>query len=71
MKKKADHKRNYSGLTVNERLALSGLWKKFDAAARVRNRDAMIALLRKVALTEQYAALWVDTLLGDSTFFYR
>ena len=31
----------------------------------------MIAMLRKVALPEQYAAQWVDTLLGDSTFFYR
>jgi hypothetical protein len=71
MTKKSETKKDYTGLTVNERLMVSGLLSKFDAAARKRNRESMIAMLRKVALPEQYAAKWVDTLLGDSTFFYR
>ena len=71
MGKKTDNIQTYNGLTVNERLVVSGLLPKFDAAARQRNRRLMIAMLRKLALTEQYATLWVDTLLGDQTFFYH
>ncbi len=40
---------NYGGMTVNERLFVSGLMDEFDAAARDRDRDAMIAVLMKVA----------------------
>ena len=70
MNKKSEAK-NYNGLTVNERLHLAGLLKRFDAAARGRNRDQMIALLRRVALPPNYAAKWVDAMLGDQTFFYH
>jgi hypothetical protein len=63
--------KNYNGLSVNERLVLSGSLDKFHAAARLKNRKIMIALLKKVGLSEQYATLWVETLLGDQTFFYR
>jgi hypothetical protein len=70
MNKKSETK-NYSGLTVNERLHLAGLLKRFDAAARLRNRNKMMMLLKQVALPENYAAKWVDALLGDQTFFYR
>ena len=71
MNKKSASKKNYRGLTVNERLMVSGLLDQFSVAARKRNRQAMIAMLRKLALPEQYATHWVDTLLGDQTFFYR
>jgi hypothetical protein len=62
---------DYVGLTVNERLVVSGLLDQFDAAARRRNRDAMILMLGQLALTPKYAATWVDTLLGDTKFFYH
>ena len=62
---------DFNGMTVNERLALSGMLEKFDAAARSRQRAAMIAILKRVELSDDYAAQWVDTLLGDTTFFYR
>jgi hypothetical protein len=71
MSKKTERKQVYKGLTVNERLMVSGLLEKFHAAAQQRKRDAMIAMLRRVALTEQYATRWVDTMLGDQTFFYH
>jgi hypothetical protein len=71
MSKKIENKQSFDGLTVNERLMVSGLLDKFDAAARKRNRERMISMLLRVALPKQYAAKWVDTLLGDQTFFYR
>lgn len=40
-------------MTVNERLFIYGLMDEFDAAARDRDRDAMIAVLMKVALTQK------------------
>lgn len=39
---------DYSGMTVNERLYVAGLLNEFDAAARSRNRDEMLNILRKV-----------------------
>jgi len=71
MGKKVEAKKDYNGLTVNERLHVSGLLERFDAAARGRNRKRMIAMLKRVALPEPYAVHWVDTLLGDTTFFYH
>ena len=62
--------KDYVGLTVNERLVVSGLLDQFDAAARRRNRDAMLQMLNQLALPPHYADVWVDTLLGDTTFFY-
>lgn len=71
MNKKATEKKNFEGLTVNERLCVSGLLERFDTAARLRNRKVMIALLKRVSLPEKYAAQWVDALLGDTHFFCR
>lgn len=71
MGRKMDAKKDYSGLTVNERLHVSGMLERFDAAARARNRKRMIDLLKRVSIPEPYAVHWVDTLLGDQTFFYH
>lgn len=54
----------YAAMTVNERLHAAGLIDRFDAAARTRNREEMIALLALVELADQ--ADWIaDTILGD------
>jgi hypothetical protein len=71
MSRKIETPKDYSGLTVNERLFVSGMLDQFDDAARKRNRETMISMLQRVALPESYAARWVDTLLGDDTFFYH
>jgi hypothetical protein len=71
MNTKSETKKDFSGLTVNERLHIAGLLKRFDVAARRRNRVTMISLLKRVSLPENYAAKWVDAMLGDQTFFYR
>jgi hypothetical protein len=42
----SDH--DYSGMTVNERLFASGLIDDFDRAASARNREEMIAILKRV-----------------------
>lgn len=44
----SDDRIDYSGMTVNERLYVAGLLEKFDAAARSRNRNEMLNILRKV-----------------------
>jgi hypothetical protein len=60
---------NYGGMTVNEGLFVSGLRDEFDAAARDRDRDAMIAVLMKVALTPKGAAQTTDAILADPSHY--
>jgi hypothetical protein len=52
-------------MSANQRLLVSGLLGKFEAAARLGVRKRMVALLRQVDFSETHAALWVDTLLQD------
>jgi hypothetical protein len=59
----------YGGMTVNERLVMSGLLDEFDTAARRRDRDTLIAILRKVALTEKGAAQTVDAILTSPSYY--
>lgn len=42
----------YAGMTVNERLYLSGLLKEYDKAISERNIDKVKAILEKVELNE-------------------
>jgi hypothetical protein len=70
MSKKQENQTAFKGLTVNERLLISGQLDKFDKAARTGNRKKMISLLQNVDLTKNSAKSWVDTLLGDQKFFY-
>jgi hypothetical protein len=63
MNRKCKQKSAESALSVNERLFMSGLLDKFDAAARLGERKRMVALLRQIGLSETDAANWVDTLL--------
>ena len=54
---------NYAGMTVNERLFAAGLLAVFDDAARKRDRDKMIELLRRVEVeTPEWS---VDAILAD------
>ena len=58
-----DERPKYAGMTVNERLFTAGLFDEFDEAARRRNRDLMIELLKRVEIE---TAEWsVDTILAD------
>jgi hypothetical protein len=59
----------FGGMTVNERLFVSGLMDEFDAAARRRDRDTMISILVKVALTPKGAAQTADTILADPSHY--
>lgn len=57
-----NHPPDYSGMTVNERLFAAGLVDAFDDAARRRDRDKMIELLRRVEVeTPEWS---VDTILA-------
>ncbi|MBD1386640.1 hypothetical protein IDJ75_15240 [Mucilaginibacter rigui] len=42
----------YGGMTVNERLYVSGLWEKFDDAVAQKDIDLVIAILKKVELND-------------------
>ena len=42
----------YAGMTVNERLYISGLLNEFDAAVQKKNLEQVRAILGKVELTE-------------------
>ena len=56
---------SFSGMTVNERLVVAGSIDQFDAAARGRDRQAMIALLLAVQLDDQQAAHTTDSILSN------
>jgi len=43
----------YSGMTVNERLYVSGLMDEFDAAVQKKDAERVRAILEKVDLTEE------------------
>ena len=43
---------NYSGMTVNERLVVSGLIKDFDRAKKEKDKTKIIAILRQIQLDE-------------------
>lgn len=42
----------YIGMTVNERLYVSGLMDKFDEAVRAKNTEEVRSILKKVELTD-------------------
>jgi hypothetical protein len=42
----------YSGMTVNERLYVSGLLDEFDKAVEEKDVDKVISILEKVELTD-------------------
>ena len=42
----------YAGMTVNERLCVSGLMVEFDEAVKQKNSAKVRAILEKVELTE-------------------
>ena len=42
----------YAGMTVNERLYVSGLMREFDEAVKQKNSEKVRAILEKVELNE-------------------
>lgn len=56
---------DYSGMTVNERLVISGQIKAWDAAVVAGNRARMIEILMATDLTEKQAVFTTDTTLAD------
>jgi hypothetical protein len=57
------NKPDYAGMTVNERLYCAGIMDQWRDAARRRDRDAMIELLKQVDVRS--AAWSVDTMLAN------
>lgn len=43
----------YAGMTVNERLYVSGLMDEFDDAVKKKNTEMVRSILEKVELTEE------------------
>jgi len=56
-----------AGMTVNERLNTLGLLSEFDAAARRRDRQAMLSMLRRAELSEFDAIDCADAIIADPT----
>jgi len=51
------------GMTVNERLCVTGLLDSWDEAVRVKDRDAMLAIMRQVGVHPPENT--VDAVLAD------
>ncbi len=62
-------KPNYSGMTVNERLFEAELMTNFQAAARAGDREAMILVLTKVALSREEAGATADAILANPKYY--
>ena len=45
----------YKGMTVNERLYVSGCMDVFDNAVKVKNVEVVIYILKKVEITDENA----------------
>ena len=43
----------YVGMTVNERLYVSGLMGEFDKAVKNKNTESIVSILKEVELTEE------------------
>ena len=56
-----------AGMTVNERIAATGRQEAWDAAVRAGDRDAMIALLRRIAVASPGNV--ADAVLADPEFY--
>jgi hypothetical protein len=59
----------FGGMTVNERLFVAGILDQFDDAARRRDRQAMLAYLRRVAMTDSQAVETTYTILANPSFY--
>jgi hypothetical protein len=55
----------YSGMTVNERLFKADLMSEFDEAAKKRNKNRMVAILKEVELTEAQANEISETIIKN------
>lgn len=55
----------YAGMTVNERLVISGQMAAWDAAVVSRDRARMIEILMATELTAEQAAFTTDTTLAN------
>lgn len=54
----------YVGMTVNERLFVSGLMDEFDHAVMARDVDAVVAMLMKVDITDETSIKEILSSLG-------
>ena len=51
----------YSGMTVNERLVVSGLIKQFDDAKKRKDKEAIIDILERVEIDKKS----IDSILKE------
>lgn len=45
--------KKYAGMTVNERLYVSGFLDEFERAVSEKNKDAAVRILKEVELTDE------------------
>ncbi|WMJ75334.1 hypothetical protein RCC89_19535 [Cytophagaceae bacterium ABcell3] len=43
---------SFAGMTVNERLFASGLYKEFESAKKQKNKERVIAILKEINVDE-------------------
>lgn len=60
---------SFGGMTVNERLIVAGILDQFDDAVRRRDQKAMLAYLRRVAMTDSQAVETTDTILANPSSY--
>lgn len=60
-------KSSYAAMTVNERLVMAGLIDEWDRAVNARNRNEMIAVLKRVDV--EGADMTADKVLANRAFY--
>ena len=61
----SSHAPKYGGMTTNERLFVAGLLDQVDHAARLRDKERMIRILRQVEISETNAGTIVEAVLAE------
>ena len=58
----------FKGMTVNERLYVSGLINEFEVAVVNKNKEKIIEILKKVEITDEYSIKMIlDSLLAQAS----
>ncbi|MEM6858416.1 MAG: hypothetical protein AAF559_11140 [Pseudomonadota bacterium] len=60
----SENKENLSGMTVNERLGVCGLFEAYDEAVNNRDRSHLAEILRQIEVDEPSIALTLAKQIG-------
>lgn len=65
----ADSPDDFRGMTINERLVMSGLMDEYEQAASIRDAERMVSILVRTHLPKAAAEATVKAILANPGFY--